>query len=183
MTGGSEPGATEATGVGRRTVRRTYLEMREPHALRGDAVDRPGVRVDRRDPCSVAEYRALYRLVGEAYAWRDRLAWTDGQLAGHLARPEVEVWVLTVDGETAGYFELLAHDDGAVEILYFGIAAPWHGRGLGRDLLVRATRRAWARGATRVCLNTCTLDGPQALPNYLARGFVPYREETYDTDA
>ena len=90
--------------------------------------------------------------------------------------------MLTVDGATAGYFELEAHADGTVEILYFGIAAAWHGRGLGRDLLVNATRRAWERGATRVCLNTCTLDGPHALPNYLARGFVPYREETYEVE-
>jgi ribosomal protein S18 acetylase RimI-like enzyme len=175
MTGQSESGA-------RRQVLRTYLEMRDSAALRGEAAERPGVRVDHRAPCRIAEYRALYRLVGEAYAWRDRLAWTDERLGAHLARPEVEVWVLTVDGATAGYFELEAQADGTVEILYFGIAAPWHGRGLGRDLLVRATHRAWERGATRVCLNTCTLDGPYALPNYLARGFVPYREETYEVE-
>jgi hypothetical protein len=28
-------------------------------------------------------------------------------------------------------------------------------------------------------LHTCTLDSPHALPNYKARGFSPYRTETY----
>jgi hypothetical protein len=33
-----------------------------------------------------------------------------------------------------------------------------------------------------VILNTCTLDAPQALPNYLARGFAITREERYSVD-
>jgi hypothetical protein len=32
-------------------------------------------------------------------------------------------------------------------------------------------------------LNTCTLDAPQALPNYLARGFTIEREDQYPLDA
>ncbi len=35
----------------------------------------------------------------------------------------------------------------------------------------------------RVWLHTCTLDHPNALPNYLARGFTPYRTETYEVDS
>ena len=31
-------------------------------------------------------------------------------------------------------------------------------------------------------LNTCTLDAPQALPNYLARGFTIVREDQYLLD-
>jgi hypothetical protein len=31
-------------------------------------------------------------------------------------------------------------------------------------------------------LNTCTLDAPQALPNYLARGFTITREERYSVE-
>ncbi len=31
-------------------------------------------------------------------------------------------------------------------------------------------------------MNTCTLDGAAALPNYLARGFVRVRAETYWVD-
>ena len=39
-----------------------------------------------------------------------------------------------------------------------------------------------ALGATRIVLNTCTLDAPQALPNYLARGFTIVSEDQYLLD-
>jgi len=38
------------------------------------------------------------------------------------------------------------------------------------------------RRDARVWLHTCTLDDPAALPNYVARGFRPFREERYEAD-
>jgi hypothetical protein len=32
-------------------------------------------------------------------------------------------------------------------------------------------------------VHTCTLDHPNALPNYIARGFVPYKTEEYEVDS
>jgi GNAT superfamily N-acetyltransferase len=153
--------------------------MRSPSALQAAPDAAPGTSLERADPCPVPLYRQLYRAVGERYYWRDRLAWTDDQLAAHLARPAVEVWVLHADGELAGFFELLRHEDDSVEIAYFGLVERAFGRGLGKHLLTRAVERAWALGATRVWLHTCTLDSPAALPNYVRRGFTPYKEETY----
>jgi hypothetical protein len=49
--------------------------------------------------------------------------------------------------------------------------------------LSSAVRDAWALAPSRVWLHTCTLDHPNALPNYLARGFTPYRKETYEVDS
>lgn len=83
------------------------------------------------------------------------------------------------DRVEVGYFELVTHDDSSVEITYFGLKASAQGRGLGKWLLVSAAERAFAMGATRVWLHTCTLDSPAALPNYLARGFSPYKTERY----
>ena len=34
-------------------------------------------------------------------------------------------------------------------------------------------------GAKRVWLHTCTLDNPAALPNYLKRGFTPFKTEQF----
>lgn len=162
------------------TARRTYLELRSPEAHRREPWTATDVHVERRTPCSVAESRALYRLVGEPYQWHDRNAWSDERLAAHLARPDVGVWTVRDDGgRPGGYFELARHDDGAVEIVYFGLVDRLHGRRLGAQLLTAAVDEAWAMGAARVVLNTCTLDGPAALPNYLARGFRVVREETY----
>ena len=168
-------------------VVRTYLELTAPAQLRpAEFPDAPPeVRLARRSPCPVAEYRALYDAVGRAYRWRDRLAWSDAQLAGWLARPDVAVWVLETRAAAhdawrpAGYYELARHAGGDVELVYFGLVADAQGRGWGRALLAHAAREGWAMGASRVWLHTCTLDGPAALPNYLARGFRPVREERY----
>jgi GNAT superfamily N-acetyltransferase len=85
-------------------------------------------------------------------------------------------------GATAGYFELRQHPDRTVEIMYFGLAPAFIGRGLGGWLLTRAAQEAFALGAPRIVLNTCTLDAPQALPNYLARGFTIVSEDQYLLD-
>lgn len=166
-------------------VVRTYLEMRSLDVLRAaPAPAGRACRVARLESPTADEYRALYRAVGEAYHWRDRLAWSDARLTAYLAAPEVSLWPLTVDGTRAGYFEL--RDDVAacaVEIVYFGLMAPFVGQGLGKFLLTRAVEEAWRTpGVGRVWLHTCTLDDRAALPNYLARGFVETRREAYVTE-
>lgn len=165
-----------------RLVRRTYLALRAPGRFRPgrQAPDLAGLRLERRDPCGTAEYRDLYHLVGEGYEWTSRDAWSDERLAAWLARPDVQVWVLADASGPAGYFELQRLADGRAEIVYFGLARRMHGRGLGAWFLAQAVDRAWALDApTCVCLNTCSDDSPMALPNYLARGFEPYRTEEY----
>jgi GNAT superfamily N-acetyltransferase len=69
-----------------------------------------------------------------------------------------------------------------VEIAYLGLDRRAFGRGLGGWLVTEAARTAFAWGATRVWLHTCTLDSPAALPNYLARGFSIEKTETYTAD-
>jgi GNAT superfamily N-acetyltransferase len=163
-------------------VVRTHLEMHSPADLRAARVDDARVTLVREDPCALALYRRLYREVGGPHFWRDRLSWSDADLARHLGREEVAVWVLRVADEEAGYFELVRHPDRSVEIAYFGLRPPFIGRGLGGHLLTRAVEEAWQAGADRVWLHTCTLDGPAALPNYRARGFREFKRETYWTE-
>lgn len=128
-------------------------------------------------------FRALYTGVGAAYRWTDRLPWSDERLRQHLADPAISIWILRVHDAAAGWFELVGPDDqGSVEIGLFGLMPDFVGRGLGRHLLSEAIRCAVSIGATRVWLHTCTLDHPAALPNYLARGFTPFRTETYTVD-
>ena len=163
-------------------VLRTYLELKSPAELRGASFSRPDARVEKRSPCPVALYRRLYKEVGQDWYWHSRLEWTDEQLAAHLAKPSVGVWELVVGSESAGYFELGRSDDGSVEIVYFGLMPKFIGQGLGGPLLTQATREAWAMGANRVWLHTCTLDSKRALPNYLARGFLQVRTERLEVD-
>ncbi len=160
-------------------MKRTYLEMTSPSQFVADKTPRPETRVERAHACPPSFFRYLYAEVGRNYHWTDRLSWTDEQVAARLADPHVSVHVLYVQGSPAGYFELERHDDGASEIAYFGLLPEFLGRGLGKYLLSVAVETAWSAGASRVWLHTCTLDDPAALPNYVRRGFVPFREEVY----
>ncbi len=162
------------------SVVRTFLELRSRGELRLRAAPPPdGARIVLLAN-SPAEYRMLYQGVGRAFHWTDRDVWPDAALAEYLGRANVAVWVLRVHDVPAGYVELVAHEDGSVEIAYFGLLPAFVGRGLGAHLLTFAVEEAWRMGGTRVWLHTCTLDSSAALPNYLARGFRPYREERYD---
>jgi GNAT superfamily N-acetyltransferase len=122
----------------------------------------------------------LYAEVGREYRWVDRLRWTDEEIRAYLADPNVALWLLIVSGSPAGYFELRCDRIGGVEIAYFGLLPEFTGRGLGAHLLTEAVEQAWALGAERVWLHTCSLDHPAALPNYLRRGFVAFDSETYE---
>jgi GNAT superfamily N-acetyltransferase len=163
-------------------VTRTYLEMRDPSDLNAARLDDPLIRVDPQLNCSVELFRHLYVEVGKNYHWIDRLPWTDEQIAMHLRQPANSLWLMTYGGETAGYFELRECEDGSIEIAYFGLLSEFLGRGLGKHLLTCATEQAWADGANRVWLHTCTLDDRAALPNYLKRGFKPFKTEEYSVE-
>ncbi|MGH9311614.1 MAG: GNAT family N-acetyltransferase [Vicinamibacterales bacterium] len=158
---------------------RTYLEQRSRDDLR--SVPSPGedVTVLQADECAPSLWRRLYREVGSAYLWVDRLGWTDADIRAYLADPAVSLWVLSVNGGVAGYFELRKHPDDSIEIAYFGLLPAYLGRGLGKYLLSEAATRAWALQPARVWLHTSTLDHAAALPNYLARGFSIVRTEEY----
>ncbi|MGH7719983.1 MAG: GNAT family N-acetyltransferase [Gemmatimonadaceae bacterium] len=164
------------------SVTRTYLELTAPTHLQPASGGDSGVQVLRVAECPPSFYRYLYAEVGRAYRWRDRLGWSDEQIRQHLADPAISLWVAYRGGGPAGYFELRRHTDGSVEIAYFGLLPDFIGKGLGKRLLAEAAERAWATDASRVWLHTCTLDNPAALPNYLARGFKPYREERYEVE-
>jgi len=163
-------------------VTRTYLQMTHPDELLVGRLDDATVCLDRASECPASFFRYLYLEVGRSYHWVDRLPWTDEQIRARLADPDVSLWLLRVKGSPAGYFELERHDDGSVEIAYFGLLPEFLGRGLGKHLLTAAAEAAWGLGARRVWLHTCTLDDPAALPNYRARGFRPYKEEVYETE-
>jgi GNAT superfamily N-acetyltransferase len=160
-------------------VTRTYLEMRNPSELLGARTDDPRIRVEQMHECTPPFFRNLYVEVGRNYHWIDRLPWTDEDIVAHLSQPEISLWLMTEDGATAGYFELRRCEDGSVEVAYFGLLPKFIGRGLGKHLLTCAVEQAWAQGANRVWLHTCTLDDKAAMPNYLKRGFRAFRSEIY----
>jgi ribosomal protein S18 acetylase RimI-like enzyme len=158
------------------TITATYLELASVEAFRPAFLDDPDVSViEAREPLA-AFYRFLYVAVGDDYTWVDRLSWTNESLETHLARPAVTLLVLYVRGTPAGYIELdQVSSEPGTEVRYFGIIPAFHGLGYGKHLLSAGVERAFRDGATRVWLSTRSSDGPHAIANYVARGFVPYR--------
>jgi GNAT superfamily N-acetyltransferase len=163
-------------------VTRTYLSMSSPSELVAARRPEDDPRIERIGFCPTTFFRFLYAEVGRQYRWTDRLTWTDAQIRAYLDAGNVTFYVLYVDAAPAGYFELKVHDDASTEIAYFGLLGGYIGRGLGGWLLTQAAEAAWAGRPTRVWLHTCTLDHPNALPNYMRRGFRPVREEVYQVE-
>jgi GNAT superfamily N-acetyltransferase len=153
-----------------------HLEMTSRDQLRPGSITPAGIRFRRVEEDRAAVAMACYHLVGAAWSWVDRRDWDEAQWQSLLDEEAGELWVAREGEQVAGYAQLARRGD-EVAIHYFGLAPGFIGRGIGGWMLTRTIERAWAMGATRVVLNTCTLDGPAALPNYLARGFTVVREE------
>lgn len=136
-----------------------------------------GFKLDRvRDP---AINERFYRDVGAPWQWTDRLVWAKEEWARWAMRAELETWLVSFEGEEAGYFELEKQEEGSVEIVYFGLLPAMIGRRLGAAMLTAAIKRAWEiEGTRRVWVHTCTEDHPHALANYEKRGFREFRRET-----
>jgi prephenate dehydrogenase len=158
---------------------RTYLEQTERPRLDVPWPD-PAWTLTRLTSCPASFYRFLYREVGRPWHWIDRLPWTDERIRALLSAPGLEIWLLAHAGSPAGFAELARTADGGVEIVYFGLLPEFLGRRAGRPFLAAVVDRAWDGGATRITVNTCTLDHARALPNYLAGGFRVVREEHYE---
>ncbi len=122
----------------------------------------------------VARCKRLWSDVGAGF-WTERHRWDHERWRKHVQQPTVTFWIALVSGQDAGCFELTRLDRG-VKLEGFGLLSPYRGRGLGRDLLTAATRRAFATGARMVWLHTATDDHPNALPNYLSGGYHIVRE-------
>lgn len=155
----------------------THLEMTDRAQLRPARPPAAAMQLmQARIPCPELN-RFLYASVGARWTWYGRLAWDHARWTAYLSRPDLETWVAYVDGTPAGYFELERQGGGNVEIAYFGLMPGFIGKGLGGAMLHAAAARAWDMGAARVWVHTCTLDHPQALRNYEARGFRIFKIE------
>lgn len=154
----------------------TYLEMFSPPGVSASP-PRPDVRVEWLQRPSVEAYRFLYNSVGRDYCWVDRNRMPDDELQKILEDEHVEIYVLHVGGEPAGYAELDGRRPGEIELAYFGLFPDFLGQGLGKYLLNWAVERAWSRRPRRLWVHTCDLDHPAALPNYVKAGFEVYDEK------
>ena len=154
----------------------TRLEMIAPPDLRAER-QAGNLKLARWERPDLAEYRALFRRVGDPYLWFSRLTLDDADLAKILHDPGDEIYVARDDGKIVGWFELDFRKAGECELRFFGLVREAIGTGAGRWLMNRALERAWARAIRRFWLRTCTLDHPGALEFYRRSGFTPFMRE------
>jgi RimJ/RimL family protein N-acetyltransferase len=118
-----------------------------------------------------ADIRALHVRIGTPYRWPSATR-TDDEWARWLAEPQRRYRLIEYRGEVAGAADFEPQQGNDVEITTFGLLPEFVGKGLGGYALTLVVADAWTLpGTRRVWLHTSTLDHPNALPNYLRRGF------------
>jgi GNAT superfamily N-acetyltransferase len=158
---------------GRLPVTITYLELSLAEWVqRGQAPDLPLV-IERIAQPTAAFYLDLYDRVGRPWLWYERRLLGEAALAALLNRSGHELHVARHDGALVGYFELYSD-----EIVFFGLAPDYIGKRVGAWLLDRAIERGFARGSSRLVLNTNSVDHPRALDTYRKAGFRVVRSES-----
>lgn len=154
-----------------------HLEMTDPAQLVAPSRAAPGLTVRQETPGDPATIRRFYLSVGERFRWVDRRPWTLAQWRAWAEQGALTTLVASVGGKEAGFAALDVRPDGEVELAYFGLHGDFIGRGFGGAFLHDTVRRAWALGAKRVWLHTCSLDHPHALAGYEKRGFRVFKTE------
>jgi GNAT superfamily N-acetyltransferase len=153
----------------------TFLEMHDRPSRSRPLPD--GAVIRRLESPTVDSYRALYNGVGGQWHWADRRLINDDDLRREITHPLVDIIVLDVAGDMAGYAELDRRKWPDLQIAYFGLMPAFIGRGLGGGFLDAILERAWDLGPSRVWLHTCSLDHPAALPMYRSAGFSEFGTE------
>ncbi len=153
----------------------TFLEMRAPFPRAARRALPPSLtlplRYDAKAFIPLENYRALYKAVGEDWFWVNRTHMSDHTLSDIIHRSSTEIGLLYDDDEIIGFSEINRENFPTVEIVFIGLTRPYIGRGLGRFLLSHCLRDAILSGATRIKIQTSTLDHPHALAFYQKYGF------------
>lgn len=154
----------------------SYMEMTAPPA--GATVPAPVANaVVARERLARADYLALYRAVGDAVQWDQRLRLTTAELDALLADPATHIHVLRCGGIASGLAEFERVGAGEVEMVNFGLVPAMQGKRLGPFLLDRALRAIWLSQPKRVWLHTDTNDHPKAAGTYERAGFRLYKQQ------
>jgi ribosomal protein S18 acetylase RimI-like enzyme len=120
----------------------------------------------------------FYKEVGRNFFWRDRLKWSDQDWLDYINSHLLKLYILKHNNKLAGYYELLYNPKtSSMEISYFGIFIEFYGKGIGGHLLTDAILTSFNQKINKVWVHTCTLDHPNALKNYLARGMKVFKTE------
>ena len=158
-------------------VERNFLELRDLKKLRFNSLKQTKFLIKKIKP-NFQLNKFFYKQVGKKHRWIDRLSWTDGKWINYISNKNLETYIISESDELAGFFELLYNPElKETEISYFGLLEEYIGKGIGGYALSVAIKKSFEKNIRRVWLHTCTLDHPNALKNYIARGMTVFKKE------
>jgi len=158
-------------------VQRNFLELKDLKNLKTNSINEKKYLVKKIKP-DFQLNKFFYKQVGKKHRWLDRLSWTDEKWINFISNKNLETYVISKSDDLIGFFELLYNPDlNETEISYFGLLEEYIGKGIGGYALSEAIKKSFEKNIKRVWLHTCTLDHPNALKNYIARGMKVFRKE------
>ena len=161
-----------------RSIDRFYLHLLSRNDLIPSDCKEKNLEVILEKEPTVDFCKFLYKEVGRDFFWRDRLKWSDQDWLNYISNDLFKLYILKQNNNLAGYYELLYDPKvPSMEIPYFGIFKEFYGKGIGGHLLTDAILNSFKEKINKVWVHTCTLDHPNALKNYLARGMTIFKTE------
>ena len=158
-------------------VERNFLEIKDLRNLKENINNENNFLIKKINPYFQLN-KFFYKQVGKKHRWIDRLIWSDEKWMTYISNRNLETYVISKYDELVGFFELLYNPElKETEISYFGLLEEYIGKGIGGFALSSAIRKAFEKNINRVWLHTCTLDHPNALKNYIARGMTVFKKE------
>ncbi len=158
-------------------VERNFLELRDLKNLKLNSIKQTKFIVKKIRP-DFQLNKFFYKQVGKKHRWIDRLSWSDEKWINFTSNKNLETYVISETEDLVGFFELLHNPElKETEISYFGLLEEYIGKGIGGYALSEAIKKSFERDIKRVWLHTCTLDHPNALKNYIARGMTVFKRE------
>jgi GNAT superfamily N-acetyltransferase len=120
-------------------------------------------------------HRKLYRDIGEPWLWSGLLMKSKGEMEAYLADPKVLSFAAFDGGKAIAMLDLEVSHEG-IEIVYFGLAPAYTGKGAGGWLMAETIRITREAGQSRLWLHTCNFDHPRAISFYQKQGFSIYAQ-------
>jgi len=165
------------------SVKRNFLELKNINDLIKKDKPEDNYSVEKTKP-DFQLNKFFYKQIGKKYRWTDRLVWSNLQWSNYVSNKNLETFVIKNDKKLVGYFELIHHPEkNETELAYFGLFEDYFGKGVGGYALTTAIVKSFEKKINRIWVHTCTLDHPNAIKNYLARGMKIFKEENLNIRA
>ena len=165
------------------SVKRNFLELKNINDLIKKDKPEDNYSVEKTKP-DFQLNKFFYKQIGKKYRWTDRLVWSNLQWSNYVSNKNLETFVIKNDKKLVGYFELIHHPEkNETELAYFGLFEDYFGKGVGGYALTTAIVKSFEKKIKRIWVHTCTLDHPNAIKNYLARGMKIFKEENLNIRA